>query len=460
MAEGVITATGTAAPLTARSDAQDRLIAADDRIASLQRESGGDMPGLIAVPELMQLVRKARAYGMKLAQALTITHPGGSLKSWAEIEPDEDGCSIRLSDWQALDTVPASEGNSAGADDDEAAETRLAIEQLLAEAVLWLDGQQNIVALETECAELSPMVAQARRQRGQNWSTLFETEGDVHSHWSLRSGIIAGIEGSERRWHLMLAGGTGGNAGQQILIRRHEEAISASPAKDEDLLPDNLLSEQLTPALDAPVRRIIQLGEIMRDRLAGPLPREYVGYAGDIVDAGKHLAGMAQSLSDGEEEPEPELVPLILAEIAESACRFQTTRAARRQARFTIAADPAPALGDRRWCMQILLNLLGNAVDYGPRGGEILVDCTAQGSWVSVSVSDEGRPLSAQEREQIFAKYERLGRDGSGMGLGLHIARRLAEAMGGSLVAAPGKQGGNCFTLRLPAARQAEPAPE
>ncbi len=455
-----MTAMGATAPLTARSDAGDRLIGADDRLAALQRNCGGDMPGLIAVPELMQLVRKARTYGMKLAQALTVTHPGGSLKGWAEIEPDDDGCMICLSDWQAMDAVPSSGAEVVSGEDDQAAETRLAIEQLLAEAVLWLDGQQAIVALETECAELSPLVAKARRQRGQNWSTLFQTDGDVHAHWSLRSGIIAGVEGSDRRWHLMLAGGAGGNAGHQILIRRHEEAISAGSATDEDLLPEKLLSQQLAPALDAPARRIIQLGEIMRDRLAGPLARDYVGYAGDIVDAGKHLASLAQSLSDGEDAPEPELVPLVLGDIAESACRFQTTRAARRQARFTIAVDPAPALGDRRWCMQILLNLLGNAVEYGPRGGEIFVDCTAQGPWVSVSVSDEGKALSEQEREKIFAKYERLGREGGGTGLGLHISRRLAEAMGGSLAVSPSKQGGNCFTLRLPSAGEPEAAPE
>ncbi len=448
-------ATGATVPLTARSDRQDRLVEADGRIAALQRACGGDLPGAIAAPELLQLVRKARVYGMKLAQALAVTHPGGSLAGWAEIEPDEDGCAIRLSDWTVVDNTPSAGAIADG--DDEAAETRLAIEQLLAEAVLGLDAQQNIVALETECAELSPLVVRARHQRGQNWSTLFQTGGEHQAQWGIRSGIVAGIEGSQRRWHLMLAGGSTGNAGQQILIRRHEELISSQPANDEDLLPDNLLADQLAPAIDVPVRRIIRLGEIMRDRLAGPLAREYVNYAGDIVNAGAHLAGLAQSLADGEDEPEPEMVPLELGEIAESACRLQTTRAARRQARFTIAYHPAHALGDRRWCMQVLLNLLGNAVDYGPRGGEIFVDCTVEGKWASVRVSDEGKPLSAQERELIFGKYERLGREGGGgTGLGLHISRRLAEAMGGSLTVTPASEGGNCFTIRLKAADTAE----
>lgn len=452
MAGGKLPASGAIStatvPLAARCDAQDRLIEADGPIADLQRDCGGDLPGAIAVPDLLQLVRKARSYGMKLAQPLTISHPGGSLSGWAEIEPDEKGCSIRLSDWQAAQTA-----DPAPVRDDEAAETRLAIEQLLAEAVLWLDGQQNIVALETESSELSALVAQARHKRGQNWTTLFQTDGDVRSHWGVRSGIVAGIEGSERRWHLMLAGGGRGAAGQQLLIRRHEEIIAPQAANDEDLLPERLLQDQLAPALEAPVRRIIRLGEIMRDRLAGPLAREYVSYAGDIVTAGDHLAGMAHALADGDDEPQPEMGPLVLGEIAESACRLQTARAARRQARFSIAYSPVRALGDKRWCMQILLNLLGNAVEYGPRGGEIFIDCAVEGKWAVVSVSDEGTLLSETERDLMFGKYERLGREGGGgTGLGLPISRRLAEAMGGSLTVSPGAQGGNCFTLRLKAA--------
>ena len=193
MAESTLAATGATVPLTARSDAQDRLVGADGRLASLQRASGGDLPGVIAISALLKLVRKARSYGMKIAQPLTIAHSGGTLSGWAEIEPDADGCSIRLSDWHAVDTASPSEGRPAQAESDEAAETRLAIEQLLAEAVLWLDAQQNIVALETESVELSPLVAQARRQRGQNWSTLFLTDGALQSQWGIRSGIIAEI---------------------------------------------------------------------------------------------------------------------------------------------------------------------------------------------------------------------------------------------------------------------------
>ncbi|GGD76344.1 sensor histidine kinase [Croceicoccus mobilis] len=439
--------TGAKAPLIARSDAADRMVEADDRLAALQRACGGDIPGMIAVPELLQLVRKARGYNMKLGRSLTMIHPAGSLSGWAEIEPGENGCTIRLSDWTAAEN----EAEPAHAPSDEAAETRLAIEQLLAEAVLWLDERQNIVALETECVELSPLVGKARQMRGQNWASLFELDGGKPPQWGVRSGIVGGIEGSQRRWHLMMAGGAG-QGGNQLLIRRHEEVIASEPANDEDLLPDKLLADQLAPALDAPVRRIIRNGEIMRDRLAGPLAREYVSYAGDIVSAGQHLAGLAQALVDGDEAPEPELTTLDLCEIAEGACRLLTTRAARRQARFALRFHPAHAQGDRRWCMQILLNLLGNAVNYGPKGGEIFIDCSVEGNRARVSITDQGTTLSAQERELIFGKYERLGREEGGTGLGLHISRRLSEAMGGTLEVTPADGGGNCFTLRLPVA--------
>ncbi|WP_369818256.1 hypothetical protein [Novosphingobium sp. ST904] len=58
-------------------DAQDRLLEADEPLAGLQERCGGELPGTIAVPELLELVRKARRYGFRLARAVS-AHDGAT----------------------------------------------------------------------------------------------------------------------------------------------------------------------------------------------------------------------------------------------------------------------------------------------------------------------------------------------------------------------------------------------
>ena len=71
----------------------------------------------------------------------------------------------------------------------------------------------------------------------------------------------------------------------------------------------------------------------------------------------------------------------------------------------------------------------------------------------SLSVSDQGQGIKAEDRQRVFEKFERLGRSGDGgSGLGLYISRRLARAMHGELVVGESPEGGAMFTLSLPKA--------
>ena len=111
-----------------------------------------------------------------------------------------------------------------------------------------------------------------------------------------------------------------------------------------------------------------------------------------------------------------------------------------------------PAVAEFRRVLQILLNLVTNAVRYSPDGTEILIDIAEQGGSAIIMVSDQGAGINADDREKIFEKFERLGRSGDGgSGLGLYISRRLARAMGGELTVDEAAGGGAKFTLRLPA---------
>ena len=103
--------------------------------------------------------------------------------------------------------------------------------------------------------------------------------------------------------------------------------------------------------------------------------------------------------------------------------------------------------------MQILLNLVGNAIRYAPDNSQVWIRLEDAGSRARLIVADQGPGLSTEQQAKVFEKFERLGRSGEdgGSGLGLYISRRLARAMSGNLAieSAPGQ--GARFILDLPA---------
>jgi signal transduction histidine kinase len=101
--------------------------------------------------------------------------------------------------------------------------------------------------------------------------------------------------------------------------------------------------------------------------------------------------------------------------------------------------------------LQILVNLIGNAIRYSPDGSVIKVRVSGDEEFARVSVTDQGDGIAAEDQDRIFKKFERLGRSGDGgSGLGLFISRRLAHAMGGSLTVDSVAGKGATFTLSLP----------
>lgn len=105
--------------------------------------------------------------------------------------------------------------------------------------------------------------------------------------------------------------------------------------------------------------------------------------------------------------------------------------------------------------LRILVNLLENAAKYSPPKAPISVTARRRNSRIDVSVADHGIGISSGEREKIFHPFYRIpgsSPDVRGAGLGLAIARRLAEAQGGSLTVEPEPGGGSRFTLDLEAA--------
>jgi signal transduction histidine kinase len=109
--------------------------------------------------------------------------------------------------------------------------------------------------------------------------------------------------------------------------------------------------------------------------------------------------------------------------------------------------------GDRNRLHQIVQNLVDNAVKYSPAGAEVRVTAETDDGHVRVAVSDMGPGIPLDDQKRIFEKFGRATVEGGtkpGTGLGLFIARSIAEAHGGSLEVDSTRARGSVFTLELP----------
>jgi two-component system sensor histidine kinase KdpD len=122
--------------------------------------------------------------------------------------------------------------------------------------------------------------------------------------------------------------------------------------------------------------------------------------------------------------------------------------------------DGALAVGrfDFIHALRALSNLLENALRHSPAGQRVELEVQEGGGNLRFLVMDRGPGVPPEDRERIFEAFARRteatgGRDRNGAGLGLAIARRVAEAQGGTVSYHPRAEGGSVFELRLPAAR-------
>ena len=125
------------------------------------------------------------------------------------------------------------------------------------------------------------------------------------------------------------------------------------------------------------------------------------------------------------------------------------------------ATEEMPFRGDENLMRRLLLNLVDNAIKYTPRGGAVTIACKRQGLRYVITISDTGPGITPEARPHIFDRFYRADRarsraedDGAGLtsgaGLGLSIARWVAEAHEGTLGLIESSAAGSVFQLTLP----------
>jgi signal transduction histidine kinase len=224
-----------------------------------------------------------------------------------------------------------------------------------------------------------------------------------------------------------------------------------SVAMDGATEPVGMFDPALDEALRSPLDHIIAAADRIVDRSEGPLRSDYAAYAGDIAAAGRHLLSVIRSMTEQEAEG---VARVDLAQSASEAVQLVQPRAAEQSINIELvgAEEPVMGAGEPRGTIQILVNLLGNAVRHSPAGGNVALVIERRSEMIAVIVADKGPGIAEADQQRIFERYERVGDEPGGIGLGLAISRRLARSMGGDieLQSAPGE--GARFTLILPAA--------
>jgi signal transduction histidine kinase len=439
-----------------RVDPSGRLIEADAPLAALHERAGGVPGGLLAIPQIAALARLAGRLGILVSRSVIAADGNRDVELRVKAEPDDAGVALSVGGWVSRDPV-----SPIGDDPD------LRDHDFLRAGADWLWETDHALRLTSISSGAIENLGPVDPFIGQPLTGLFRFEEAEDGALPILNALAEHHRFEDQRAvlrhrdeiQLQLAGiplidGNGRFAGF-----RGTTVLTGQPAA-EDALPEaevpDAFGRQLSQALRAPLDRIVTSAHHIEAQQDGPIRQDYAEYAGDIAAAGRHLLALVDDLVDLQaierDDYAPERQALDLADVARRAAGLLSVRASNKQIRIDPPAEneALPAVGDYKRVLQILVNLVGNAVRYSPPDSQIWVRCEQEGDLAAIIVADQGRGISESDQEIIFEKFERLPGEEPGSGLGLYIARRLARAMGGdvNVDSAPGQ--GARFVLTLP----------
>ncbi len=448
-------------PIRAELDADLRIIEADAELRRLHIRAGGQENDSLAIGALANLARQCLRFRSRLSRHVRVSDGERLITLWVEMEPAEAGVRLTITSWQPLAELEhhrpfgALSMQSPNRQSDAPREGIL----LQLDSGLIIRGHS---ALASAWAEDCPI--------GQALTAAFvvEDEGGV-STVPLLSAVAERVAFAEkpvtaresRRGYLLsgqpLWDAQRSFAGYSCTLRQHGNALDLAASGGTWALSGGNFGRELAPVLRQPVGRIIANAETIAAKMHGALREGYADYAGDIANAARHLQSLIDDMTDLEAVESASFLPaddaIDLADVARRVAGLLSVKASDHHIRLIVPDDgvTAPAIGEFRRVLQIVLNLVGNAIRYSPDGSTVVMQVERAGDTAILRVIDQGGGIAEENRERIFAKFERLGRhDDGGSGLGLYISRRIATALKGQLDVEYSGPGGSCFRLTLP----------
>jgi len=436
-------------------DRDGRLVEAERALDELNARAGGAIGQPFAVPQVAVLARLAQRLGIPVSRHVVAADGPDEVELWVRADPAQDGVRLAISGWRvrAPWTPPA---DTARRDRD-----------LLVQDADWsweTDATLHLTAIGEGAAKFG---IDPKKLLGKPLDALMTPKPDENGAMPMFAVLLAHGPFDDQPATVRGTGATmmlsarprldtaGNFAGYVGAARAASAPVSA--ASNDDAMTE-AFGARLDRALRAPLGRIIANADSINAQTDGPIRQDYADYAADIASAGRHLMSLVDDLVDLQAIERPDFAvaaePIDLADIGRRAAGLLGVRAAERGVRIDKPQDldTAPATGEFKRVLQILVNLIGNAVRYSPDGGMVWVRTHRDRGTAVIIVADQGKGIADEDQARIFDKFERVDpTEPGGSGLGLYIARRLARAMGGDLSvdSAPGQ--GARFMLSLPA---------
>ena len=249
---------------------------------------------------------------------------------------------------------------------------------------------------------------------------------------------------------------------ERALIERNEALEAAARLKSQFI-------GHVSYELRTPLTNIIGFSEMLSSPRTGPLTDKQREYLGDIAGSSRTLLSIIDDILDlttmdaGTLELKP--APLRVRELVDAAVGAVRDRATQARLLIDVAISPevTTLVADEARLLQILYNLLSNAVGFSNPGGRVKIQCWRQAGMIAFLVEDEGIGIPKEQLSRVFERFESRtqGSRHRGAGLGLSIVKSLVELHGGDMTLESETGRGTRVTVRVPenTVAAATPAP-